>query len=302
MVVMLDGTYAEHGSQIPSALLGYALGLLTAVAAFLWGRVVAKMWQNKIEKYNRGPEGGNGLHTLTFDDDDEEQDEEQASEETNRNGKISKVIKDSEMSSAVEQITSASPAAADGRENQSPVLVEAGDNHSVTMGSAGDESAFMYMMGGGILCFTTSMSVMILLLLFAYLDVSGQYIFYRRLWMTCLFTPVGAVLRSQLKQWMPVTHSVQWGTFTANILGAIFSILLEGILARYISADQLDSWLGTFLWALKVGFAGSLSTVSTFVKELVSMERLVDRHVYGIMTLTVAMSVSLAIYSPLVRA
>eukprot|EP00977_Amphora_coffeiformis_P005833 scaffold1225_cov164-Amphora_coffeaeformis.AAC.9 len=288
---MLDGTYAENGSQILSALLGYTLGLFTAVAAFLWGRVVARMWQNKKESNNHRP----GLHTPTFDNEDEEDDEEQPSE------KKSKVMTDAEMSSAMDQITSASPA--DARENQTPVLiVEASDDPSVAMESMGDQSTFLHSMGGNILWFTTVMCVVVLFLLFAYGDVNGHYYFYRRMWMTCLFTPVGAVLRSQLKQWLPSTHSVQWGTFTANILGAMVSILLEVVLARYLPADQVDSWLGTFLWALKVGFAGSLSTVSTFVKELVGMERLLDRHVYGIVTMLVAMSVGLAIYSPLVRA
>ena len=300
MVVMLDGTYAENGSQILSALVGYAIGLLTAVAAFLWGRVVAEMWQNTKGRTD-------GLHARTFDEEDD--DEEQASNDS-RHGERNKALSDNEMSSTIEQM--ASPP--DGiQENSYRVEDEAQitptlqlsetDDLSVAGDSMADETASLFMhIGGSILSFASLTGVVALVLLFAYGDASGNYIFYRRMWMTCLFTPMGAVLRSQLKLWLPASNTVQWGTLTANVLGAIVSILLEVVLIRYLSEDQVDSWLGHLIWALKVGFAGSLSTVSTFVKELVALERLLDRHVYGIVTLVIAMSVSLAIYSPLVRA
>lgn len=300
MVVMLDGTQTESGSQILSALFGYAIGLLTAVAAFLWGRFVATRWHNGSRMTE--------LHARTFDEEDDDIDEEQPSEDRHRGP--SDVFTDKKMAAAIQQMTmpleERDTSHRGDYEEPITTTVPGGrtQDPSIEVESLADETAGPLMhLNGSVLWFSSLSVVVALFLLFGYGDVFGNYKFYRRMWLSCLLTPVGAVLRNQFNHWLPVSNSVQWGwgTLGANVLGSVVSILLEVFMIRFLAEDELDSWLGTSIWALKVGFAGSLSTVSTFVKELVSLERLLDRHVYGIVTLVISMGLGLAIYSPLVR-
>lgn len=330
MVIMLDGTQAENGSQIASALAGYTIGIMTAIAAFLWGRVVAKMWRNRHTKANnkqqKQPNEQEVLpetKTPTFDEDDDE-DEKEERTTTNSQHKTEEakrtVLLDTQALSAAEPVAYApkKKTETDKKEESSqpePTLSVVEKNETRSESDHGGEQEeddddeettteaplMMMHMGGSILAFTTLSLVLALILGFVYGDVAGDYVFYRRMWIMCFCTPAGALLRHQLKQWLPSNKSIQWGTWTANVVGAVISILLEAITVRYLADDQVDSYLGCFLWALKVGFAGSLSTVSTLVKELVSLERLLDRHLYGILTLLISMSFGLAIYSPIVR-
>ena len=300
MVIMLDGSQTENGPQVASALFGYAIGIMTAIAAFLWGRVVAQMWRNSTDSKQQS---ASDYRTPTFDEDDEEQPNSQhggrSPPRSERRSKVM-VLGDAEAASAPEPVVAYPP------ETTSPPV----EQHSDVTGVHGDaahrsedinddDTTVPEMhMGGSILLFSTLLIVIGLILGFGY----GDYVFYRRMWMTCFCTPFGAILRHELKYWLPAsTKSIQWGTWTANVVGAMVSIFLQAVMVRYLAADQAETYLGCFLWALKVGFAGSLSTVSTLVKELVSLERLVDRHVYGIVTLLISMGVGLAIYSPIVR-
>ena len=323
MVAMMDGTYAERGSQVGLALAGYITGLLAATAAFVCGRALAQRWSNRKEsspqrrrhQQSHSTTTPGVSPTPTFDECDEEQPCDNNNNNNMRQGSMSldqqlEFPKDEECPSSgnshdVEQLgdeehesinRKATPQTHDDEDGDSIQSLSSNQDEEESNG----QGPFMQM-NGSILAFSSFLVVMALILGFAYGDVSG-YLFYRRLWMTCLCTPVGAVLRSQLKQWLPANakKSLQYGTLTANVLGAALSILLEVVLVRYL-ADDDDSWLAVFVWACKVGFAGSLSTVSTLVKELVGLETQHDRISYGVVTLVTAMSVGLAIYSPLVR-
>lgn len=286
MVAMLDGTNAENGPQVLSALFGYVIGILTAIAAFLWGRVVAHMLRNSSSDH--------AVHmnvARTFDEGDEHASSD-CEDEPVGNASAEESASTSDHMSC--------PSDENNARGRADILgASLPDEHSIAEDSS-TEASLMHL-GGSVMYFGTLLVAIGLILGFVYGDVASGYPFYRRMWMACICTPIGAIARHQLKQWLPTSNSIQWGTWMANILGSVISVLLQALTVRFLADDQNDALLGTFLWALQVGFAGSLSTVSTFVKELVSLDRLLDRHLYGILTLLVAMSLGLAIYSPIVR-
>ena len=88
----------------------------------------------------------------------------------------------------------------------------------------------------------------------------------------------------------------------------VISIACAAIIARLNASNHDGQFMWTIHWlaAAKTGFAGSLSTVSTFVKEIVDInERYSGRKAryiyYGIGTIICCCLLSLSIYSPLVR-
>ena len=149
----------------------------------------------------------------------------------------------------------------------------------------------------------------VLLVLFGLADFAMGIPFYRIMWLSCLFSPLGALLRWKLAIWNgqrlgETWEWFPWGTFSANVLGSIISIMLLGIDQRFF-ADSNSQWTRAIIAAIRVGFAGSLSTVSTFVKELVDLNGQYPHHAkayyYGLITIFSCATLSLAIYSPIVR-
>lgn len=331
MVVMLDGTQAELGKQIISALAGYAIGILAAIAAFLGGRRVAKLWRSnrantKQPQVSFGDQNGLGS-PATFDEDDEEQpsqhgrnpvqQQDSSHQVLNRNNNQMILFADTESPSNPDDLASFSAhnkrnsdkyqSSTEREEKIESSQSEHNDCEAVSMeeGEDDDETAtpLMMHMGGSILSFATFSIVLLMMLGFVYGDISssGDYFFYRRMWLTCICTPLGALLRHQLKHGLPSSVHIQWGTWTANVVGAMLSVLLQALAVQYLADFDDSSYVSCLVWALRVGFAGSLSTVSTFVKELVSLERLLNRYLYGIVTLLISMSFGLTIYSSIVR-
>ena len=91
----------------------------------------------------------------------------------------------------------------------------------------------------------------------------------RSQWLAVLFAPFGAILRWQLSKLngrlpKPLTFFPA-GTFTANMLACAFDFAVQSaIVARH----PLSYWPSLVTTALKAGFMGSLSTVSTFATEV----------------------------------
>ncbi len=91
---------------------------------------------------------------------------------------------------------------------------------------------------------------------------------YRTMLYACLLAPTGALLRWKLSYFNGRISKFNWfplGTFSANVLGSLLSasmIALETHLYGYKSF-----WAVGTARAIKVGFTGCLSTVSTFVAE-----------------------------------
>jgi fluoride ion exporter CrcB/FEX len=136
--------------------------------------------------------------------------------------------------------------------------------------------------------------IMSLLLLLVMLNGKRAYtITNRTMVYAMLWAPAGALLRWKLSAlngklkvdgwtWFPL------GTFLANLLGSIVSII--AIAGEYDMGSVYDR---TFFWdvgsirAVKVGFAGSLTTVSTFVAEINGFMRKSD-HAYPYILSTIA--------------
>ena len=91
---------------------------------------------------------------------------------------------------------------------------------------------------------------------------------YRTMVYIALFAPFGALLRWHISQWNGKWKRFGWfplGTFAANLLACIISALMIGV--EYRMNGSQNFWQIGTVHAIKVGFAGCLSTVSTFINE-----------------------------------
>ena len=153
-------------------------------------------------------------------------------------------------------------------------------------------------------------------LLSAYLvgDLIFDIPFYRKMFLVTLLTPPGALLRWNLAKWNSRTAShragrfiwVPLGTLTANIIGSFISILITALVDQYFPDGSGENiWVVPFLEAVGTGFAGSLSTVSSMVKEYVLLTEQYPNqakpYFYLFGTLAVAPLISICTYSLIVR-
>ena len=151
--------------------------------------------------------------------------------------------------------------------------------------------------------------VSILFALYVVADVVWGLQFYKTMWLSVLFTPLGAILRWKLqllnggklcksRKWLPT------GTVIANMVGSLVAIAAVAIETRFTSGDQSSASVHV-LAAVKIGFAGSLSTVSSVVKEIVDItERYPSDgkgYSYAFASMTICCALSLIVYSPIVR-
>lgn len=135
---------------------------------------------------------------------------------------------------------------------------------------------------------------------------------YRELWLSCFFSPFGAGMRyqlsyhfnkSRLRHSYAYIHAKYLGTFLANIIGSIIAI----ICMSFIVLIQVTNWNQDILYAIKLGFAGCLSTVSTFIDEFDTLltfentKRLENRYAYYYIygTLFISCLLGVCIYAPL---
>jgi fluoride ion exporter CrcB/FEX len=155
----------------------------------------------------------------------------------------------------------------------------------------------------------------IFIALFVVGDVVHEIQFYRNMTLMWLLAPFGASIRWKLSKWnSPNNRSfclvrLNWvpvGTLAANLVGAICSIVCTGLLDRANYEEQtLDPWVLAILFAVKTGFAGSLSTVSSLVKEVVFLSdehpAQIKSHMYAFITCVCAIATGLIIYAPIAR-
>ena len=140
--------------------------------------------------------------------------------------------------------------------------------------------------------------------------------FYRSMVLVLPLAPLGALTRWKLSRFNSsnnrkvCTKSFHWfplGTWTANFVGAICSIACTVEMDRRKKLDSfgMDPWLNAILFAVAAGFGGSLSTVSSMVKEIVGLAESnpgsMRAHAYAIATFGSAMTISLIIYSTAIR-
>jgi fluoride ion exporter CrcB/FEX len=137
--------------------------------------------------------------------------------------------------------------------------------------------------------------------------------FYKNMTMMALIAPFGALIRWKMAMWNSPRYRcpsclqwLPWGTLSANLTGATISIVCTSILDRYGSHPSVDHpWTEAAFFAVTVGFAGSLSTVSSMVKEIVLLSEQYPGHAkphfYGLVTILGGMLVGLVFYTAIVR-
>lgn len=164
----------------------------------------------------------------------------------------------------------------------------------------------------GYLCCNVSYGSLFLVIILFVAFLVGDFVaanaFYRKMWMTVALTPFGAIIRWRLGnmngkglsafhlEWFPV------GTFMCNVEAAAISIiavaLLGGKLANQNNAAIIQPWIDPLLDSIGAGFAGSLSTVSTLVKEMAVLSSPAQRHGYCLATILCSMLISILFYRP----
>jgi len=275
MIVMMVGSYTTVGMQLVSALFGYALGLVCAISSFLFGRQIAICLNNcrnyKNDSGNYTPER---LRPCEI--------------ERGRNELISRTF-----CSTMEDADS----------NGLP-------SKTIQFGPSPERNRFISLIvniiHGKYFYFFL---LLVVFCMFLIADIVMDIRYYRKVWVSSLFAIPGTLLRwklsllngklfknSQKFNWIP------WGTLIANILGSITSVIAQ---ALTFSLDPKSNPKGELiLFAIQSGFAGNLSTVSSYVKEIVRLSEKGDdtrmASGYAIGSIFICCLLSLCIYLPLV--
>ncbi|KAK9825249.1 hypothetical protein WJX74_003303 [Apatococcus lobatus] len=120
-------------------------------------------------------------------------------------------------------------------------------------------------------------------------------------WLAVLFAPAGAILRWQLSKLngrmpQPLTFFPA-GTFAANMLACACDFAVQSAI---VARQPLSYWPSLVTTALKNGFMGSLSTVSTFATELRVLFKTVPdtlhAYIYLMSTILGGVALGIAIY------
>lgn len=151
-----------------------------------------------------------------------------------------------------------------------------------------------------------------LLVLFVFFAQVSNIQFYKNMTIMWILAPFGALTRWKLSNWNKSANRfigvgrMSWvpiGTLSANLLGSIISILFTALLDKDIGKDS--GWTEALFFALISGLAGSLSTVSSMVKEIAFLN---DDHMdqmrgqlYACLTCVTASLLGLIIYMPVIR-
>ena len=276
MVVMMDGTHTQLGPQVVTALCGYVIGFFCAIMSFFFGTNVST-WLTRW----RNPE-------IARDDD----------EEVRLNSTAGR------MEHEVDYNMEHGAGCVNRRPPTNVVVLP-------TLFGSGRSCRTFLLCKGHPLPF-----ILLACLLLAY-AIGGFLMnnpFYRTLFYSSLCSPPGALIRWELSKWNTRHSDNRWrrlhwlpiGTFVANILGSLISITLLAMETRYLFDDTENKlWAISLVTALRIGFAGSLSTVSTMVKELFELNAEFPHHAkaykYVCLTVSVAALLCLSVYSPIVR-
>jgi len=267
MVVMLDGSDTALGPQVAAALFGYIIGVCCAVSSFLCGRHMYDLWRTTHPIPE--PDSLGAAVTPVNDDDDDGSDDD-----------VERAAADSATKSDTRQL----PPRSWYQQMQTVLGMVVGIRVAPFVLLAALTAAFVVE------------------------DVVGDSLFYRKMWMCVLVSPPGALLRWYLAKynnrdgpwerlrWIP------WGTLLANLVAVVVSVIAEALEDRYgVPGAPGYAWIAAALPAIETGFAGSLSTVSTVVREMVDMNVPTHSYLYCFGSLTLSMLLGLLFYGPLMR-
>lgn len=274
MVTMLDGTLTELGPQVVPALFGYLIGVLLPVACFILGTHV-HIWFLHWAHPRHTSETETNSHVAEDSKDD-------SSHQHSRHRRWNAALTFHSSSFGSDSTSSVcDPLDAFVRGRKLPFLL-----------------------------------VPALFVAFVVADTVMHIPFYRTLWISMVLTPPGALLRWQMAKlnprklssaWGRKFNYVPWGTLIVNIGGSILSALTLALEYRLVNRKtNVDHpWIYPILKAIGVGFCGSLTTISTFCRELLDLSRTYPTHAkphfYALISVLPAMLLSLCVFSPIVR-
>jgi fluoride ion exporter CrcB/FEX len=143
------------------------------------------------------------------------------------------------------------------------------------------------------------LSVLIFLLYFWSGAQTSYEITYRTMAYAMVYATPGALLRWGLSGWNGTLNHRDWnwlpiGTLAANILGAMVSISMIGWEYNLGMADVSGYWAVATVRAIKIGFSGCLTTVSTMVSEVHTLTQMRQDRGYKYILITLTMSCTLA--------
>mmetsp|Transcript_2802 Transcript_2802/g.3833 ORF Transcript_2802/g.3833 Transcript_2802/m.3833 type:complete len:397 (-) Transcript_2802:145-1335(-) len=322
MVVMMNGSGTELGSQVVPALFGYMIGLHCGVGSFVFGTKVSS-WLNRWKNPSlvRFDDGGGNVGRSGNSRQRHRRDSGGSYGRRSRRNRSLTATKDSllkEASSTQDVDNTVKSNVMNGNNDNSIANTSTivNDNNGlqhtkyIIKEQAHQLSKVFYLENLPFLI------VAGLFLFYILSDTLSNIAFYRFMWLSSLLTPPGAILRWKLSKLNGTIfqHSRKWkwvpyGTLLANVLGSLVSIscvaTYQHVVVNGSGSYSKDGWSAVFLKAMQVGFAGSLSTVSTFVKEIVDISKKYPSHAkscyYGIGTIVCCCLLGLSIYSPIVR-
>jgi len=280
MVVMMYGYDTKLGPQIAPALFGYIIGLMCAISSYLFGRHAAHWLTSWINPHILSDGHDFRQDPSSFDVENDDMNINRylgnnfiESSPRNRVRIEGRELENSPMSN----ITS------------SPLKEDIGPMYSgngcllpnfVELPKLNGDRKFFFK-ENIILCFNILLFgrlspwifFVVLMSLYIIGDVVFKNNFYREMWMISLFSPLGMFIRWHFSSWNGkfFQRSDRWkwvpiGTMVANILGSFISIVITAIM---INRNNEKDNIADVHTGIVTGLCGSLSSVSTFVKEIV---------------------------------
>ncbi|EIE20421.1 hypothetical protein COCSUDRAFT_43867 [Coccomyxa subellipsoidea C-169] len=243
LVTSLLGGLGKEGGQWTEFLWGMVIGLQTALSSYVFGQYCAMLIDRYITPGGRAEADLEKMAAM-----------QTADIQASRAGELTDAEKALQM---------------DEYETEGP-----------------SEPGFHYKthIGAGILL---ALSTALFLALFV-LDNSPKHISRqapvsaRGRWLAVLFGPIGCTLRWTLSKtnytlpgewkWLPI------GTFAANMLACTVNYFIGGTSSHL---GKLSMWSTIVTYAIRTGFSGALSTVSTFVAEITAQFRVLPEKLHG---------------------
>lgn len=258
--------------QIGDAIMGYLLGLALPIVSYKIGihlAVYSFVSKFRRDKRREAKRGGYALRINSDDEDDSSEDDNSRAndDDSNDNNSSSSHISNSQESNNNNRGENNNPA-----EDEKS---EKGDMDSPPSVRAVITAVFI---------------------LFIVTQLTSIFIFTQpneqQFAISLLFSPLGVFCRWRLSKWNTRYPNFPIGTFAANMLACSLSGSLGRILAGSPGKDER-----IILTSIIAGFAGSLSTLATFVVQTLNMVDVIlgrlDGVVYAVVTLFVGAIVGL---------
>lgn len=297
MVIMMVGAGNSRNThthtQIVSAILGYILGLLSSIASFLFGRYTAIWLHYNIHKNNTNTTNSINDFENTIHNRMEQEHSFDSITSTNDNNYDN-----------CEHHASLTDSTSHNLPQQYPSIQTqtTGNTTTSTIRNKASLSSYLQSIFQFIInildiifhrYYSPFLISTILLILYFIADYALHIPFYKTMWVTSLSSPPGTILRWKLSSWFNdnppslllscTQHHcrrrddwkwIPFGTLFANIIASLISITCSGIRTHFSISYNSHLIVFLLLSAIQTGFAGNLSTVSTFVKEIVQLAQL----------------------------